>query len=230
MEQRLSRIQQRLGYRFNDQSLVLTALAHKSYINEAPQVEHGDNERLEFLGDAVLDLVVSCKLFDYDPPLTEGAMTRVRAEAVSETSLASVARSFGLGELLLLGRGEALTGGRDKDSLLADALEALIGAVFCDGGFDASAQVVLALLGDQLSQSTVRKSGLDSKTRLQEYLQSRHGCAPHYRLLETSGPDHDRRYTVAVCFEERVIGTGSGRTKKRAEQAAAAAALQLNEL
>lgn len=226
MEQRIAAIEQRLGYRFGDRMLALTAMAHKSYVNEAPQTVPGDNERLEFLGDAVLDLVVSQQLFAWEPPLAEGEMTRVRAEVVSEKSLAAIARRLGLGELLLLGRGEELTGGRDKESLLADALEALIGAVFCDRGFAESARVVLALLGESLGQAAVRKSGLDSKTRLQEYLQSCHGRGPSYQLLETSGPDHDRRYLVGVRFDDQTIGTGSGRTKKRAEQAAAADALR----
>jgi len=226
MEQRITTIEKLLGYRFSDRSLVLTALAHKSYVNETPQAVAGDNERLEFLGDAVLDLVVSQQLFDIDPALAEGEMTRVRAEVVSEKSLAAVARGLGLGDLLLLGRGEALTGGRDKESLLADALEALIGAVFRDGGFDASCRVVLMLLRERLELAAIRKSGLDSKTRLQEYLQSRFGRAPVYQLLETSGPDHDRRYRVAVCFDDQTVGTGSGRTKKRAEQSAAAEALR----
>jgi len=215
-----------LGYRFIRPELLMVALAHKSFVNEHPEVCAEDNERLEFLGDAVLDLVVSAKIFSDYPQLKEGEMTRVRAEVVSEKSLSTLARGIHLGESLRLGRGEEQTGGRCKESLLADALEAVFGAVFLDGGFSAAREVILSLTGRSISIAARRKSGLDNKTRLQEELQSRFGRMPEYVLLNTLGPDHARVYQVAVRFGEELIGRGEGRTKKQAEQQAAAEALE----
>jgi len=215
-----------LGYRFSRPELLEIALAHKSFVNEHPGDCPEDNERLEFLGDAVLDLVVSDKIFNDYPLLKEGEMTRVRAEVVSEKSLSALARGIHLGEALSLGRGEEQTGGRAKESLLADALEAVFGAVFVDGGFAAAREVILHLTESSISIAVRRKSGLDNKTRLQEELQSRFGLMPDYVLLKTLGPDHARIYQVAVRFREEIIGRGEGRTKKQAEQRAAAEALE----
>jgi ribonuclease III len=219
------KLQLSLRYNFKNPGLLPLALAHKSFVNENPGHQLGDNERLEFLGDAVLDLVVSDLMFTRFPQLAEGEMTRVRAEVVSEKNLAMVARELDLGSFLRLGKGERLTGGQNKDSLLADALEAVFGAVYRDGGYDAVRDVVLNLLSRHIELAVERKRGLDYKTRLQELVQARFGIVPHYLLQRASGPDHGKTYQVAVGFNERVFGPGVGRTKKKAEQEAARLAL-----
>lgn len=219
-------LQEKIGYRFSNRDLLGEALTHKSYSNEQVAGNAPHNERLEFLGDAVLELAISERAFDAFPDFPEGELTRVRAELVSEASLARVARVLDLGAGLRLGRGEERTGGRDKPSLLADALEALLGAVFCDGGFAAARQVVGRLFGAALDAAARRKLGSDYKTRLQELLQGTRGRAPRYRLVEASGPDHQRSYRVEVLCGEEVLGAGSGRSKKAAEQAAARQALE----
>jgi ribonuclease-3 len=219
-------LRKNLRYDFAKPDLLQLALAHKSFVNENPERQLGDNERLEFLGDAVLDLVVSDCMFSRFPQLAEGEMTRVRAEVVSEKNLAMVARTIGLGQFLLLGRGERLTGGQDKDSLLADALEAVFGAVYLDGGYAVARDVVMHLLAEHVEQAVIRKRGLDYKTRLQELVQARFGTTPQYLLQHVSGPDHGKTYQVGVCFDERVFGPGVGRTKKKAEQEAARLALK----
>lgn len=221
-------LERRIGYHFADPAILLQAVTHKSRSNEkAGAMLH--NERLEFLGDAVLDLVVSQDLFTRYPQLPEGELTRIRAEAVSEKSLASLARDLHLGPLLRLGRGEFLSGGADKDSLLADALEAVLGAVFQDGGYDQVRQVVEPLFREILDRSVKQETGSDYKTRLQELFQSRYGHPPEYVLSRIEGPDHQRIYTVDVVFEGQSIGSGMSGTKKGAEQAAAGEALRRQE-
>ena len=215
-----------IGYHFGDRTLLREALTHKSYSNEQAEGTAPHSERLEFLGDAVLDLAVSDLAFSRFPDLAEGELTRLRAELVSEAGLARVARTLALGEHLLLGRGEARSGGRDKDSLLADALEALFGAVFRDGGFVAAGKVIGRLFAAELERAAKHKAGVDYKTRLQELLQARFGRPPNYRLLEVAGPDHQRSYRVEVCCGEDSLGCGCGRSKKAAEQEAAREALE----
>ena len=221
--QRLSQLEDVIAYSFRDSTLLAAAMTHRSYANESsePLV---DNERLEFLGDAVLDLVVSeflmAELSDQD----EGVLTQTRAEVVAMTSLAGLAKSLGIGSCLLLGRGEERSGGRDKASLLADALEALIGAVFTDGGYEAARAVVLPLFTPLLKQAN--EEDQDFKSRLQEALQARQRSLPTYRLLKTSGPDHERVYHVQVLLDGKTYGEGQGRSKKNAEQAAAKSTLQ----
>lgn len=216
-----------LGYRFYVPGLLEIALTHKSFANEYPASASQHNERLEFLGDAVLDLVVSQYLFENLAELSEGEMSRIRAEVVSERNLAEVGRRLKLGEHLRLGRGELLSGGRDKASLLANTLEALLGAVFLDGGFDAARRITLGLLVADILRSARHKAGIDAKTRLQEYYQGRFGRPPVYQLIGASGPDHERLYRAEVLFDGQVIGRGEGSSKKGAEQAAAAAALEI---
>lgn len=218
-------LQTRIGYRFGNPDLLRESLTHKSFSNERPGEAVPHSERLEFLGDAVLDLAVSCRIFRDFPALPEGELTRIRAEVVSEKGLAAVARELDLGSCLLLGRGEERSGGREKESLIADALEALLGAVFCDGGFDRAASVIETLFGPSVVLSAGRKTGIDHKTRLQEVVQARHGHPPVYVLTRTEGPDHQRLYTVEVRLDDRTIGVGQGRNKKGAEQAAACEAL-----
>jgi ribonuclease-3 len=218
-------LQTRIDYHFSNPALLRESLTHKSFSNERPGESVPDNERLEFLGDAVLDLVVSRGIFHDFPALPEGELTRIRAEVVSEKGLAAIARELNLGSCLLLGRGEERSGGREKESLLADALEALLGAVFCDGGFDRVSSVIEASFGSAVALSASRKAGIDHKTRLQELVQARHGHPPVYVLTRTEGPDHQRLYTVEVRLDDRTIGMGQGRNKKGAEQAAACEAL-----
>ena len=213
-----------LCHRFVDRHLPLQALTHKSFSNEQSEaVQH--NERLEFLGDAVLELAVSDWVFREYPDIPEGGLTRIRAEVVSEKGLSALARQLCLGDGLRLGKGEEKSGGREKDSLLADAFEALLGAVYCDGGFAAACAVVANVFAEPIEQSAQSRYGTDYKTCLQERLQARHGSLPEYHLLGVSGPDHDRVYTMEVRFAGKLLGSGRGPSKKRAEQQAAAAAL-----
>ena len=220
------KLEKTLGYSFRDKSLLVNAMTHRSFANEYPDTTCPDNERLEFLGDAVLDLVVSEYLIGALPDDDEGSLTRIRADVVALPSLAALAGSLGIGRELLLGKGESGSGGREKPSLLADALEALFGAVFVDGGYEAARSVVLPLVTPLLQQASADE-GQDHKSRLQEFLQATRKELPVYRLDDTSGPDHDRVYRVDVVIEGRVSGTGQGRTKKSAEQNAAKAALML---
>lgn len=218
-------LEERIGYRFRARSLLREAFTHKSFSNEQPGRGLPHNERLEFLGDAVLDLVISRKIFDAFPHLPEGELTRIRAEVVSEKGLAAVGRALGIGGCLLLGRGEEKSGGREKESLTADALEALLGAVFCDGGLEAAGAVIERLFSTAVERSAARPVSIDCKTRLQEILQARHARPPEYVMAFAEGPDHERIYTVEVQFAGAVIGRGRGRTKKAAEQEAAREAL-----
>jgi len=217
------KLEQALGYFFTDRTLLAEAVTHTSYSNEQPG-EMPHNERLEFLGDTVLDLIVSQYLMDNLPECAEGELTRLRAEVVSLPSLASLARSLDLGSVLLLGRGEERSGGRDKNSLLADALEALFGAIFTDGGFDQARSVILPLFIPLLQLAAVEQ-GQDYKSRLQEILQARQRELPVYRLVAVYGPDHERSYRVEAVIEGHLYGSGEGSTKKAAEQAAAKEAL-----
>lgn len=215
----------KIAYRFTNPALLRQALTHKSYSNEHPGAAFPHNERLEFLGDAVLDLVISHRIFRDFPDLPEGELTRIRAELVSASGLAAVARELSLGDCLLLGRGEERSGGRQKESLVADALEALLGAVFCDGGFANVVPVIDTLFAAAIVSAANRKTGIDHKTRLQEVLQGRYGQPPSYILTRAEGPDHQRIYSVEVRLADRPIGSGQGRSKKAAEQAAACSAL-----
>jgi ribonuclease-3 len=216
-------IEEALGYSFRDRALLAEAMTHRSYANEQHE-RLPDNERLEFLGDAVLDLVISQYLLLTLPDSPEGELTRLRADVVALPSLARLAKQIGLGSGLRLGRGEERSGGRDKPSLLADALEALFGAIFTDGGYEAASTVILPLFVPSLRQAAVEE-GQDYKSRLQEVLQASQRGLPVYQLTETAGPAHERIYRIDVLINERTYGSGQGRTKKSAEQAAAKAAL-----
>ncbi|MCM2263734.1 MAG: ribonuclease III [Desulfuromonadales bacterium] len=216
-------LEQRIGHHFLDRELLARALTHRSYANECRNQPFGDNERLEFLGDAVLDLIVGHRLYMLHAEADEGELSRLRAELVSTPSLAGLARELVLGECLLLGRGEDRSGGRDRESLHADSLEAVIGAVFLDAGYGAAEAVVSRLFAPLLQAAQV---GRDCKTRLQELLQARRQQRPEYLLTASHGPDHQRRYEVEVLAAGSVLGRGEGTTKKRAEQEAARCALE----
>jgi len=221
-------LEEDLGYLFEDVNVLDRALTHKSYANERGDgVDH--NERLEFLGDAVLDLVVSHMLHDVRPTLSEGDMSKIRAHLVNEDSLGKVARSFGLGQYLVLGRGEERTGGGEKASILADAFEALVAAIYQDGGFDLVFSFVESVFQPVIEESGTGALERDYKTRLQEYCQARYGKAPSYRLVGESGPDHEKHFEVEIWIGNRSLGRGRGRSKKEAEQRAAQDALELLE-
>lgn len=218
------RLQDRIGLAFRDPRFLQLALTHKSYANEHRLLEH--NERLEFLGDAVLNLVVSEHLMTTCPDSTEGDLSRLRAAVVSEPSLAAVARTIGLGDYLLLGRGEEQTGGRNKDSLLADCLEALIAAVYLDAGKDGAALLILRFFEDLIKKTCAAGGTFDYKTGLQELCQERLKILPEYRVVSESGPDHQKQFEVELLIKGRLSGRGTGRSKKEAEQRAAKEALE----
>jgi len=217
----LARVERALGYTFRDKALLEEALTHRTFANEAGGGK--DNQRLEFFGDAVLDFLLSDLLLVRFPTSREGELTRIRAALVDEGSLARIATGLDLGSCLRLGRGEEKGGGREKRSLLADAFEALLAALYLDGGIEPARRVVqehfaaLLVSGDELS-------GRDFKTGLQERARLERGQLPRYQLKQMSGPDHARRFTVEIYLGDELMGEGEGRTKKEAEQAAARAA------
>lgn len=218
----------RLGVDDVDAELLLRAVTHRSWSAEHRGAPH--NERLELLGDAVLDLVVTARLHELDERADEGILSRRRAQLVRESTLADIARSIDLGTELRLGRGEAASGGGDKDSLLADALEAVIGAVFVASGYAAAADLVSRLLGDRLQDGVERGSGaaedaIDAKTALQERLAALRRSAPEYRTAQ-EGPDHAPVFTAEVLVDGEILGSGTGASKKAASQAAAEQALR----
>lgn len=226
----LADFQKTLGVTFNELSLLEQALVHSSYINENPAFTSGHNERLEFLGDAVLGSIVAEELYRENPDFTEGEMTRLRAALVRRDTLARVARGIRLGDFLYMGKGEEASGGRDKTANLAGALEAVIAAVYLDRGAAAAGDFVLGLLDKEWAKVIHRGTAVDYKSKLQELAQSRFQSTPAYRLIAEAGPDHDKIFTVEVMAQDMVLGTGTGKSKKQAETEAARSALeQLNK-
>jgi ribonuclease-3 len=217
----LEELEQRLLYRFRNRQLLFNALLHRSYVHENPQLQVSDNERLEFLGDAALDLAVSHLLIHRFPHYKEGELSRLRAELVNERQLALLAEELRLGEALHLGRGEERSGGRHKPSLLADAYEALLAAVYLDGGLDALLELVETHFARLLGVDEEVPYDKDAKTRLQELVQAREKVTPYYRLEGEEGPDHHKVFRVSVWVKETVLAYGSGPTKKAAQQQAA---------
>ena len=221
----LIRCMDRLGYRFQDEGLLRRALTHSSLAVEQHRMGE-DNERLEYLGDAVLEYLVSRHLFDTHPEMREGALTRLRSSLVCESALSAAARRLGLGEYLLLSRGEEQCGGREKDSILSDAFEAVLAAVYLDGGLAEAQRLVHEYV---LSAETIgdRSSSKDSKTAFQELVHADHkGRAIRYELVSESGPDHKKLFTMRVLVDEVEWGTGSGSSKQAAGQAAAQMAME----
>ena len=223
MKNNIKELQEKLGYTFNDEAILIRALSHSSYVNENHSA--GDsNERLEFLGDSVLGLITAENFFKNYKKLPEGELTKLRAATVCEKSLAGFARQLELGKYLLLGKGEILTGGRERPSIQADAFEAIIAAIYLDGGMEAARNFVLKYIEEAIRQ---QQSIRDYKTMLQEVVQRNPGEIIEYVLTGETGPDHDKRFEVEVHLNSNVIGKGIGRSKKRAEQEAAREALEL---
>ena len=213
-----------IGYRFANITLLQNALAHSSYANERWHDSLMSNERLEFLGDSILGMVVADHLYKQFPDRPEGELTRMRADMVCETSLAAVAERIELGKHLLLGHGEEQSGGRTRPSILADAVESVIAACYLDGGMAAAAAFVEKFV--LVNVPTKQMNNADYKTALQELVQQKKNQVLSYSLIGESGPDHDKQFTVELRLNDAVVGTGTGSSKKRAEQAAAQAALQ----
>ena len=216
-QEKIIEFEKKIGYTFENPYLLVTALTHSSYSNEKRLKKYKCNERLEFLGDAVLELISSEYIFKENPQKPEGDLTRIRASYVCEPTLAACAREISLGDYLLLGKGEDRTGGRERDSILSDAMEATIGAVYLDGGFARAKEYVEAFV---LRDIENKKLFYASKTILQEIVQGRH-LALAYQLVKETGPDHCKSFEVAVMINGKKIAVGTGRTKKKAEQSAA---------
>lgn len=221
----LAHLQTRLNYAFRDVDLLRVALTHPSVAHEqGPAVQH--NQRLEFLGDSVLGLVLTHELYDKFPNVSEGPLTKARAQMVNRRSLAEQGRRAGLGEHLILSKGEDANGGRTRDSALADAFEAVIGAIFLDGGFDAARKFVLDCFREDFGEWREIPNLENPKGELQEVLQADSPEAPQYELIATSGPDHDRVFECIVRHRGVELGRGTGKSKKGAESEAALAALK----
>ena len=218
MKGHIENLEQRIGYSFKDKTLLRQALMHSSYTNEHHLHKENCNERLEFLGDAVLELSSSEYLFKLYPDKPEGELTKLRASLVCEPALALSSRQIGLGEYLLMGKGEELTGGRERPSIVSDAVEALIGAIYLDGGFACAKEFILRYILNDIEN---KQLFYDSKTILQEMVQSQYEESLSYKLLREEGPDHNKSYEVQVLLGTSVLGKGRGRTKKAAEQEAA---------
>ena len=214
-----ARLLETLNYSFKNRSLLLQALTHRSFLNEVPTTSVGDNERFEFLGDAVLDLVVSSELMNKFPDAREGTLSRMRSAIVSESALARLARKIELGQALRLGRGELLSGGREKPSILADSFEAVVAAIYLDSDFSEVYRVLQPLLDFRPGEWLARG---DAKTELQHVIQAERQMTPTYRLIGEDGPEHEKRFRVQVLVGDEVLGEGDGRSKKEAEQRAAA--------
>ena len=222
----LTTLQQTLGISFKKPSLFEQALIHSSYVNENPDLAPDSNERLEFLGDAVLDMVVATKLYLDFPHLTEGEMTKLRAALVRGNTLARIARTISLGEHLYMGKGEEASGGREKPANLAGALEAVIAAIFLDQGSDITRDFVLRLFDAELQKVASQGAGIDYKSKLQELIQAGEQQIPVYHIIKEEGPDHDKWFTVEARLGCKVLGIGSGKSKKAAETEAARSALE----
>ncbi|MCD6453659.1 MAG: ribonuclease III [Dehalococcoidales bacterium] len=222
----LAVLQKRLGVSFNDPSLLEQALTHSSYTNENPQLASLSNQRLEFLGDAVLGLIIAEKLYRDFPDSAEGELTKLRASLVSGDTLARVARSIKLGDYFYLGKGEEASGGRDKSANLADALEAVVAAIFLDQGKAITRRIILNLLSHELQKIVNHGAKTNYKSQLQELIQAREQLTPIYYVIDTEGPDHEPRFTVEVRAGDRVLGQGVGKSKQKAETKAARSALE----
>ncbi|MBR2081103.1 MAG: ribonuclease III [Oscillospiraceae bacterium] len=219
-----SKLEEKIGYTFSDRAYLELALTHSSYANERRAEGCRDNERLEFLGDSVLGFIVAKKLYSSFPDRPEGELTKLRADLVCETNLAAAAAGVGLGDYLRLGSGEDQSGGRKRSSITSDAMESVIAAAYLDGGLSAAETIIDRLI---LKNGFIAdRRSIDYKTRFQELVQREKGKTIHYVLVEESGPDHDKQFTVKALLNGKIVGQGSGRSKKRAEQDSAKNAIE----
>lgn len=219
-------LESRIGYTYKNKQYAVNALVHSSFSNEHHNFATKNNERLEFLGDAILDFVMSLVLYNNSKSFSEGEMSKMRSLIVCETSLDACARQIGLGELLMLGKGEEANGGRTRPSILSDAMEAIIGSIYLDGGMDEAEGFIMHLLGDIYHKAVDGMLFMDYKTALQEELQKSGDVLIQYKLMESVGPDHAKTFKISVHANGKAIGTGMGKSKKDAEQMAAKAALE----
>ena len=226
---KLMELEKIIGYQFNNTNNLKEAITHRSFANEHRNHQMKDNERLEFLGDAILDLIISKYLFDKYPVMPEGDLSKVRASIVCEDSLAKTARNIDLGAFILLGKGEEMTGGRTRNSILADAFEAVTGAIFVDGAFEDVVKFLQTTLIENVDSLSVEDLYTDYKTILQENIQKESMQPLHYEVVDEKGPDHDKDFYVAVYHGELCLGKGIGKSKKEAEQQAAKTALKALE-
>ncbi|MDY0093876.1 MAG: ribonuclease III [Candidatus Vecturithrix sp.] len=224
-EQEYEQLYERLGYRFQNYTLLRQALTHRSFVNETGDPEIEDNEKFEFLGDSVLGLVISDFLFQNFPRFREGDLSRVKSHVVSEPFLAEIARQLDLGTFLLLGKGEAASGGHEKNSLLSNCYEAIVASIYLDGGIEAAWKFLLSCFQERIEILIEQQHILDHKSLLQEHSQEMFNCTPVYRLRQITGPDHDKTFEVELLIKREVFSMGSGKNKKEAEQAAAKEAL-----
>ena len=219
-------LQKLLNVRFRDKSLLKQALIHSSYTNENPKTAPVHNERLEFLGDAILGMIIAEKLFKLLPDISEGELTRLRAALVCRSTLYHIANTIGLNHYLYLGRGEEASGGRSKSTNLASTLEAIIAAVFLDNGFNVTTELVLCLFDEYLEEIAKNGVNIDYKSKLQQITQSRQQNTPSYRITQVSGPPHEPVFTAEASIGNKILGIGCGKSKKIAETEAARSALE----
>ncbi|MFQ5841015.1 MAG: ribonuclease III [Thermodesulfobacteriota bacterium] len=220
----LSALQGQISYQFNNLDLLNVALTHRSYANERPGATYSDNERFEFLGDSVLNVIISHLIMERFPHFREGELTRLRASLVNKKSLTRVSKNLSINQYLLLGRGESRRGGRGRSSLISDAYEALIGAVYLDGGFEKAFGVVEKQFTPLLEKGLTDDG--DFKTKVQQVSQGRFGCSPRYRLSDVRGPEHDKTFGAEIFIDGQLYGYGIGKNKKEAQQNAAQEALK----
>ncbi len=226
----LDEFQEQLGLRFRNMALLEQALTHRSYLNEQPDETLGDNERLEFLGDAVLDFLMTDVLFRQYPDMPEGELTRLRAALVRTETLAQVAHECRIGEALRMSKGEESTGGRERRTILCDAFEALVGALYLDQGLKAVEQFAVPLLMPLVEYILAERLHIDARSLFQEWSQAVHNITPVYRVTAAEGPDHDKEFIVEVLVGEEIVGQGAGHSKQSAAQSAARDALHRLEV
>lgn len=222
----LDEFMKNLEYRFKNDELLKTALTHSSYANENKSSGIQNNERLEFLGDSVLNLIITNYIYTNYPDMPEGEMTKIRASVVCESTLKDISVLLKIGEVILLGKGENTSGGRNRPSILSDAFEAILGAIYLDGGFEIAKSFVLKFLADPVNESVKGIGVIDYKTRLQELLQKNGDVSIHYEVIDEVGPDHNKEFHVQVKRGDKLLGKGIGRSKKEAEQNSAKHALE----
>jgi ribonuclease-3 len=222
----LNTLENRIGITFEDTSLLKQVFIHSSYSNENPEYVNMNNERLEFLGDSVLNFVISEKIYQEFPALPEGKLTEIRVSLIREETLARMASDLDLGTYLYLGKGEETTGGRGRQTNLADTFEALIGALFLDQGLSKTRAFILRQFDNQLNVVKTGTIAINYKSLLQEFTQAEYTMLPQYQLVKETGPDHDKKFTVRVMLGDRVLGSGSGKSKKAAEMEAACRACE----